>query len=86
MPVRSLATDGDGQIYVTSDPVGAEATEHAGLAFTDSRLHVTTTLSPTDVWIAGLRVTAQGALVCSDATPPATGGFTIGFSNGFDIT
>ena len=42
-------------------------------------------VSPGDAWVAGIRVGPLGGVYIIDVVPPTLGGYSNGFSNGFDV-
>ena len=42
-------------------------------------------VSPGDAWVAGIRVGPLGGVYIIDVVPPTLGGFSNGFSNGFEV-
>jgi hypothetical protein len=74
----------DGQVYVTNDVPGPDATYLKGMAITAGKLHVTGVLDPLDTWVGGRRLSPLGQVVCIDATPFTPAAFSDGFTLGFE--
>lgn len=75
-----------GQLCIA--PGGAKAGYVNGLPVTAAGLLVTQLnqpVSPGDSWVGGIRVGPLGGVYIIDTTPVVPGGFSNGFSNGFEV-
>jgi hypothetical protein len=71
--------DSDGHVVGALEPV-ADAVYNGGLAYTAyAAVFVTTTTDASDVYVQGVRVTVEGAVVIEDAVP-------VRFVNGNPVT
>ena len=62
--MSEFTLDALGRVYTTTDPVTSASFLRSGIAMNAlGQVHVTTTVSATDVWINGMRLSAAGAVV-----------------------
>ena len=81
---HSISRTEDGQIYATTNAVGPGTAWSGGMAFdTTGRLHITTTIGATDIWVNGFRLSSSGQVVVTDG---GVGKQPYAFNSGFPFS